>query len=49
MPLTAEQIARLPDCGAFEVNFVSSTYVVPWHAVWRGDARRYNHRFPPAT
>jgi YidC/Oxa1 family membrane protein insertase len=37
VPVAAEQLARLPDCGAFEVNFASSTFVVPRHAVWRGE------------
>jgi YidC/Oxa1 family membrane protein insertase len=34
----ADQLARLPDCGAFEVNFASSTskFFVPRHAVWQG-------------
>lgn len=36
-PVPAEQLARMPDCGAFEVNFASSTFVVPAGAVWRGE------------
>jgi len=35
VPAPAEQLANLPDCGAFDVNFASSTYVVPRHAVWK--------------
>jgi YidC/Oxa1 family membrane protein insertase len=35
VPVPAEQLANLPDCGAFEVNFASSTFVVPRHAVWK--------------
>jgi YidC/Oxa1 family membrane protein insertase len=38
VPPTPDQLAKLPDCGAFEVNFASpSTYFVPAHAVWRGE------------
>lgn len=35
----AAQLASLPACGAFGVNFVSrtSTYFVPGHAVWKGE------------
>lgn len=35
VPVPAEQLANLPDCGAFDVNFASSTFVVPRHAVWK--------------
>jgi YidC/Oxa1 family membrane protein insertase len=37
--VSAEQLAKLPDCGAFDVNFASSTFVVPRHAVWQGEQR----------
>ena len=36
-PVPAEQLTALPDCGAFDVNFASSTYVIPRHAVWTGE------------
>ncbi|HET7501793.1 MAG TPA: membrane protein insertase YidC [Kofleriaceae bacterium] len=36
-PVPAEQLVNVPDCGAFDVNFASSTYVVPRHAVWKGE------------
>jgi YidC/Oxa1 family membrane protein insertase len=36
VPVPADQLTNLPDCGAFDVNFASSTYVVPRHAVWTG-------------
>ncbi|HEX4423397.1 MAG TPA: membrane protein insertase YidC [Kofleriaceae bacterium] len=32
----ADKLTNLPDCGAFDVNFASSTFVVPRHAVWTG-------------
>ncbi|HMG20492.1 MAG TPA: hypothetical protein VK607_04215 [Kofleriaceae bacterium] len=35
--IPAEQLAKLPDCGAFDVNVASSTFVVPPHAVWKGE------------
>jgi YidC/Oxa1 family membrane protein insertase len=34
---SAAGLANFPDCGAFEVNFASSTFVIPRHAVWRGE------------
>jgi YidC/Oxa1 family membrane protein insertase len=37
VPVPAEQLKNLPDCGAFDVNFASSTFVVPRHAVWKGE------------
>jgi len=37
VPAPAGQLTNLPDCGAFDVNFASSTFVVPRHAVWRGE------------
>ncbi len=30
-------LANVPECGAFDVNFASSTFVVPPHAVWKGE------------
>jgi YidC/Oxa1 family membrane protein insertase len=32
-----DQLTALPDCGAFDVNFASSTYVIPRGAVWAGE------------
>jgi YidC/Oxa1 family membrane protein insertase len=37
VPAPAGQLTNLPECGAFDVNFASSTFVVPRHAVWRGE------------
>jgi YidC/Oxa1 family membrane protein insertase len=37
VPVPAAQLANLPDCGAFDVNFASSAFVVPRHAVWTGE------------
>ncbi|MBC7974742.1 MAG: membrane protein insertase YidC, partial [Myxococcales bacterium] len=37
VPVPAEQLVGLPDCGAFDVNFASSTYVIPRSAVWTGE------------
>jgi YidC/Oxa1 family membrane protein insertase len=37
VPVPAEKLAKLPVCGAFDVNFASSTVVVPPNAVWRGE------------
>lgn len=36
-PVPPEQLANLPACGAFDVNFASSTFVVPRNAVWKGE------------
>src|SRR5215510_4321054 len=37
-PPTAAELANVPACGAFEVNFVTgSTYVVPRNAAWKGE------------
>ena len=33
----ADQLTALPDCGAFDVNFASSTFVIPRRAVWTGE------------
>jgi YidC/Oxa1 family membrane protein insertase len=40
-PVPAGELANLPACGAFDVNFVtaSSTYFVPRGAVWKGEKR----------
>ena len=35
VPAPAAQLENLPDCGAFDVNFALSTFVVPRHAVWQ--------------
>ncbi|HMG54062.1 MAG TPA: hypothetical protein VK601_11275, partial [Kofleriaceae bacterium] len=37
-PLPASQLTQFPDCGAFDVNFVTaaSTYAIPRHAAWKG-------------
>jgi len=35
----AAELTDLPDCGAFDVNFASSTFVIPRHAVWKGEQR----------
>jgi len=35
--IPADQTKNLPDCGAFDVNFASSTFVIPRHAVWTGE------------
>jgi YidC/Oxa1 family membrane protein insertase len=38
VPAPADQLADLPDCGAFDVNFErSSTFFVPHHAVWKAE------------
>jgi YidC/Oxa1 family membrane protein insertase len=39
VPVPADQLTRVPACGAFDVNFVASTstYVVPRDAVWTGE------------
>jgi YidC/Oxa1 family membrane protein insertase len=37
VPAPPEQVANVAECGAFEVNFASSTFVVPRHAVWKGE------------
>jgi YidC/Oxa1 family membrane protein insertase len=37
VPVPAAQLAGLPACGAFDLNFASSTYVVPRNAVWTGE------------
>ena len=37
VPVPSSQLVNLPDCGAFDVNFASSTFVVPRHAVWKGE------------
>jgi YidC/Oxa1 family membrane protein insertase len=37
VPVPASQLTKLPDCGAFDTNFASSTFVVPRHAVWKGE------------
>jgi len=38
VPVPDADLAKLPGCGAFDVNFVSgSTYFVPEHAVWKGE------------
>src|SRR6185503_12346006 len=39
VPVPAEQLVNVPDCGAFDVNFASSTFVVPRHAVWKSEKR----------
>ena len=39
IPVPADQLANVPDCGAFDVNFASSTFVVPRHAVWKAEQR----------
>jgi YidC/Oxa1 family membrane protein insertase len=38
-PVPPAQLANLPACGAFDVNFVTATskYVVPRGAVWKGE------------
>jgi YidC/Oxa1 family membrane protein insertase len=36
VPVPPAQQEGLPACGAFDVNFASSTYVVPRNAVWTG-------------
>jgi YidC/Oxa1 family membrane protein insertase len=36
-PVAADQLAKLPACGAFDVNFNASTLVVPAHALWKED------------
>jgi len=33
----AAELTNVPECGAFDVNFASSTFVVPPHAVWKGE------------
>jgi YidC/Oxa1 family membrane protein insertase len=39
-PAPAAQLANLPACGTFDVNFAAgSTYFVPRHAVWKGEKR----------
>jgi len=35
IPVPAAQLAKLPDCGAFDVNFTASTFYVPLHATWK--------------
>lgn len=37
VPVPAAELVNLPDCGAFDVNFASSTFVIPRHAVWKGE------------
>jgi YidC/Oxa1 family membrane protein insertase len=39
VPVPAAQLANLPACGAFDVNFVTATssYFVPRSAVWKGE------------
>jgi hypothetical protein len=37
VPVPAAQLAGLPACGAFDLNFASSTYVVPRNAGWTGE------------
>jgi YidC/Oxa1 family membrane protein insertase len=37
VPAPPEQVANVAECGAFEVNFASSTFVVPRHAIWKGE------------
>src|SRR5512140_3813150 len=37
VPVPAAELMNLPDCGAFDVNFASSTFVIPRHAVWKGE------------
>ncbi|HEY0189554.1 MAG TPA: membrane protein insertase YidC [Kofleriaceae bacterium] len=37
LPIEADKKKSLPDCGAFDVNFASSTFVIPRHAVWKGE------------
>ncbi|HEU4735132.1 MAG TPA: membrane protein insertase YidC [Kofleriaceae bacterium] len=37
VPVPADQLVNLPECGAFDVNFASSSFVVPRHAVWKGE------------
>jgi YidC/Oxa1 family membrane protein insertase len=39
VPVPAAELANVPACGAFEVNFATatSTYFVPRNAVWRGE------------
>jgi YidC/Oxa1 family membrane protein insertase len=39
VPVPAEQLANVPDCGAFDVNFASSTFVIPRSAVWKAEKR----------
>jgi len=34
VPIPDDRLTALPDCGAFDVNFASSTFVIPRHAVW---------------
>jgi YidC/Oxa1 family membrane protein insertase len=36
-PVPEDQLTDLPVCGAFEVNFASSTYVIPRNAVWKAE------------
>jgi len=42
IPVPPEQMVNVPDCGAFDVNFALSTFVVPRHAVWKGEQRGPN-------
>src|ERR1043165_3111594 len=42
IPVPPEQMVNVPDCGAFDVNFALSTFVVPHHAVWKGEQRGPN-------
>lgn len=37
VPAPAAQLTNLPACGAFDVNFASSTFVVPRDAVWKAE------------
>jgi len=37
VPVPAAELVNLPECGAFDVNFASSTFVIPRHAVWKGE------------
>jgi YidC/Oxa1 family membrane protein insertase len=38
VPLPDAELANVPACGAFDVNFAAgSTYFVPRHAVWKGE------------
>ena len=39
LPGDASSKKSVPDCGAFDVNFASSTFVIPRGAVWTGQKR----------
>ncbi|HET9621176.1 MAG TPA: membrane protein insertase YidC [Kofleriaceae bacterium] len=47
--IPADKLKNLPACGAFEVNFASSTYVVPPGAVWKTEQKATEPGQPAPT